>query len=248
MFKQIKRFIGKAYRAAKIFVNPGRSAGQLIKDTFVNFGSQYAPQVKRMLEQYGNQKIVNIKLCRQIVSKNNEILLQVLAGKKTWEDAKRKNGFDKFYHLFLIATLENGQMLHVEKNDVIRISAAPGPCPESYNVGNTDLTLNELLEKTRMRIGNNNFFVYDPFSNNCQQFIKQLLTTANLYDAGAKDFVYQDIVGLRDDIPGYSRWLAKALTSTAAFFNTAYQKAKDYIEYGDERPKDQGLDNTTNAA
>jgi len=232
MFKQVKRFIGKAYRVAKIFTNPSKYVAKVLSETYREVGSQYPPQVRSILLRHGDHKIVDIKLCREVVSANTEFLLKALAGSNTWEDAKKKYGFDKFYHLFMIATLEDGTKLHIEKNEIIRVSPAPRPCPDALDLGPTNISLLELFEKTKTRIGDNRFFVYDPFGNNCQAFISELLKTINLWNETSRSFVYQDIEGLRAELPSYTASLAKGLTSVGAFFNTALQKTKDYIEYG----------------
>ena len=232
MFKQVKRFIGKAYRVAKIFTNPSKYVAKVLSETYRDVGSQYPPQVKSVLLRHGDHKIVDIKLCKEVVSANTEFLLKALSGSNTWEEAKKKYGFDKFYHLFMIATLEDGTKLHIEKNEIIRVSPAPRPCPDALDLGSTNISLSELFERTKARIGDNNFFVYDPLGNNCQAFISELLKTINLWNDTSRSFVYQDIEGLRSELPSYTRSLAKGLTSVGAFFNTALQKTKDYIEYG----------------
>lgn len=246
MFKQIKRFIGKAYNATKLFMNPGKSVGRAIIDTVKDISSQYPPQVRNILSQYGNQRIINIKLCKEVVSENTEFLLKALSGSQTWEDAKKKYGFDKFYHLFMIATLENGTTLHIEKNDLIRISNAPRPCPDALEMGSVNIPLSVLLERTKQRMGDNDFFTYDPLGNNCQNFVSELLKTMNLWNNTSRDFVYQDIEGLRSELPSYTKYLAKGLTNVGAFFNTAYQKTKDYIENGSQGQE--GFNNQANAS
>jgi hypothetical protein len=246
-FKQAKRFIGKAYRATKLFMNPTKSIAKIISETVRDVGSQYPPQVRQILAKHGNHKITSIKLCKEVVSENTEFLLKALAGKNTWEEAKRKNGFDKFYHLFMIATMDDGSSLHIEKNEVIRISENPRACPDALEIGapSQPTTINEMMERTKQRIGDSNFFTYDPFTNNCQMFITQLLRTLGLSNQTSNNFVYQDIQGLRESLPSYTKYLAKGLTNVGAFFNTAYQKTKDYIENGTEA---EGLDNQTNAS
>jgi len=235
MFKQIKRFLGKAYRATKLFMNPTKSAVKLLTDTARDVSSQYPPQVRNILARHGNHKITDIKLCKEVVSQNTEFLMKALAGKNTWEEAKRKNGFDKFYHLFMIVTMEDGSKLHIEKNEVMRVSENPRACPDALDLGapSQPVTLGEMFERTKQRIGNKDFFTYDPFNNNCQNFITQLLKTIGLSNQTSSSFVFQDIQGLREDLPGYTKYLAKGLTDLGAFVNTAYQKTKDYIEYGE---------------
>lgn len=250
MFKQFKRFLGKAYRAVKLFTNPGKSALKILGDTARDVSSQYPPQVKNLLIKHGNHRITDIKLCKEVVSENTEFLLKALAGKNTWEDAKRKYGFDRFYHLFMIITMEDGSKLHVEKNEVIRMSEAPRDCPDALDLGapRTPITVGELLERTKQRIGNNDFFVYDPLGNNCQAFVKQLLVTMGLLNQTSNEFLFQNIEGLREELPSYTKYLAKGLTDVGAFFNTAYQKTKDYIEYGSKGQESEGPDNQTYAS
>jgi len=246
MFKQVKRLFGKAYRTVKLFTNPTKGLTRVITDTIKDVSTQFPPQVRNILMKHGNHKITNIKLCKEVVSENTEYLLKALAGAQTWEEAKKKHGFDKFYHLFMIVTMENGSQLHIEKNEVIRISENPRPCPNALDLGAPPqpITVSEMLNRTKDRIGERDFFTYDPLGNNCQNFVNQLLRTMGLYNETAKNFVYQDIKGLREDLPGYTRFLAKGLTDVGAFFNTAYQKTKDYIENG----RQEGLDNQTDAS
>jgi hypothetical protein len=251
MFKQARRFIGKAYRVAKLFTNPTKYAVNLIQDTIRDVGSQYPPQVKNLLLKHGNHKITNIQLCKEVVSSNLEFLMKALTGKNTWEDAKRKYGFDKFYHLFMIVTMEDGSKLHIEKNEIIRMSENPRPCPDALNLGSPSqpITVNELMERTKQTVGDANFFTYDPFKNNCQSFISYLLKTMGLWNNTSSGFVYQDIQGLVSELPSYTNPVAKGLTSVGAFLNTAYQKTKDYIEYGSKGPKaTEGLDNQADAS
>ena len=256
MFKTARQFLGKAYRSVKLFTKAVQPSNivKAIKDVSRDMSSQYPPDVKNTLLQYGNQRISSIKLCKEVVSENTEFLLKALAGKNTWEEAKKKHGFDKFYHLFMIATLDNGQQLHIEKNEVMRVSPSPRPCPDALNIGSpvNGMTVNEMMERTRQRIGDRDFYTYDPLQNNCQSFISNLLRTLGLYNQSAQGFVFQNIAGLREELPSYTKYLARGLTDVGAFFNTAYQKTKDYIEYGSKgqgeiKGQIQGLDNQTDA-
>lgn len=232
-FKSARQYVGRAYNTIKLFTS-GKSVIKAIKDVAKDISTQYPPTVRTTLSQYGTQPIVNLKLCKEVVQENTEFLIKALSGKDTWEQAKRNNGFDRFYHLFLIATLDSGQQLHIEKNEIMRVSTNPRPCPDALDLGppRTGMTVNQMMERTRQRIGDNAFFTYDPFANNCQSFIGNLLTTLGSYTQPARDFVYQDISGLREELPSYAKTIARGLTDTAAFFNTGLQKLKSYIDTG----------------
>lgn len=233
VFKSARQYVGRAYNTIKLFTS-GKSVISAVKDVARDISTQYPPTVRATLSQYGTQPIVNLKLCKEIVQENTEFLVKALAGKDTWEAAKRNNGFDRFYHLFMIATLDSGQQLHIEKNEIMRVSTNPRPCPDALDLGapRTGMSVNQMMERTRQRIGDNAFFTYDPFANNCQSFIGNLLTTLGSYTQPARDFVYQDISGLREELPSYAKTIARGLTDTAAFFNTGLQKLKSYIDTG----------------
>jgi hypothetical protein len=126
------------------------------------------------------------------------------------------------------------------------MSENPRACPDALDLGApaNPSTVNEMMDKTRQRIGDRDFFTYDPLANNCQNFINQLLRTIGLWNQTSSSFVFQDIKGLREELPSYTKYLAKGLTDVGAFFNTAYQKTKEYID-GTEA---EGPDNQTNAS
>jgi len=251
MFKRIKRFLGKAGRVAKLFMRASiPSAVKALTDVARDVSTQYPPQVRRVLAEHGAHRITNVKLCKEVVSQNTEFLLKALSGPSTWEAAKRKHGFDRFYHLFMIISMEDGMQLHVEKNEVIRMSPNPRACPDALDLGApaTPITVGEMMERTKQRVGDRDFFTYDPLVNNCQNFVSQLLRTMGLLNQTSNKFVFQDIAGLRAELPSYTKYLAKGLTDLGAFFNTAYQKTKDYIENGTQREAPEGPDNQTNAA
>ena len=232
-FKTARQYLGRAYNTVKLFTS-GKSVIKAIGDVAKDISTQYPPTVRSTLAQYGTQRIVNVRMCKEVVKENTEFLLKALSGPNTWEEAKRKYGFDRFYHLFMIATLDNGQQLHIEKNEIMRVSTSPRPCPEGLDLGSpqTPITVNQMMERTRQRIGDRDFFTYDPLANNCQNFVNQLLRTLGLWNQTASTFVFQDIKGLRESLPSYTRVIAKGLTDTAAFFNTGYQKLKSFIETG----------------
>ncbi len=58
------------------------------------------------------------------------------------------------------------------------------------NMNGLKVTLEELTEKTRLKVGNSLW--YDAFKNNCRFFIRYLLASVNLYCKQASDFLFQD--------------------------------------------------------
>jgi hypothetical protein len=79
-----------------------------------------------------------------------------------------------------------------------------------------------MLEKTRVNMGDAKFFSYDALrGNNCQNFVAELLKAMNLYGAAEKDFVFQDIKSLVEELPQHLLTFQKATTNLGALFNKA---------------------------
>ena len=55
----------------------------------------------------------------------------------------------------------------------------------------TQLSLRNLLDKTRKRVGDNEFFNWHICRNNCQVLTKEILMTLGKFNKKTKDFVYQ---------------------------------------------------------
>jgi hypothetical protein len=106
------------------------------------------------------------------------------------------------------------KFLKVEKNNYININ-------ENYNINRTQdikyirfnrknsdcLTLNQILTKTRERVSNDKFFNWHIFSNNCQEFTKDLLITLGQYTKSNKQFVFQDKKILVDKFSDFHYYL-----------------------------------------
>ena len=52
-----------------------------------------------------------------------------------------------------------------------------------------NLTLNELLEQTKRRIGAKKFFNWNVFKHNCNLFTKELLITLGIYNQTLRKFI-----------------------------------------------------------
>ena len=78
------------------------------------------------------------------------------------------------------------------------------------------ITLEELVKKPLERIGKEKYFVYQPFDQNCQIFIRDVLTTFGLYSKKAEEFIYQDISEIVERLPFYVKYVAKAVTDIDA--------------------------------
>lgn len=207
----------KVKRVAKSAVRVIRRIPPLRRD--------YPPNVRKVLEQYGNGVIVGLAVRREpIKSFINTALNWLTKGK--WDMAKREANYDNLFHLGLVADVEVGnevKRLLIEKNEVINITTSFGQASDVEMLPlsvptNPPITLNQLLENARRDMGEN-FFLYDAFKNNCQDFIYNLLNSSGILTERASAFIKQPIEVLLKRLPSYTPIAARAITDIAGIAN-----------------------------
>ena len=106
--------------------------------------------------------------------------------------------YDKFYHLFLIMNLANGQLLRVEKNHQITleiVSSFPNAELLTVNYSKSNLTVDEMLNNTKLYM-DGKFFLYQAFGNNCQDFVISVFNGNHInLNQQEIDFIKQDVKG-----------------------------------------------------
>lgn len=218
---------GSIFSAAKEFVQKGISK---VKEFFSPRLDNFNNVSTRVLKQYGDVPVVDILIYRTpIPSMLNTLLNAVSFGK--WNELKSKYGFDKLFHLALVFRLANGKMVIVEKNEVVNINDAYRTKPNTevfqvtgYSGGKT---LYDFINGARQKVGNDKlFFGYDAFSNNCQFFIRYILETAGLYSEAAKNFLFQDLSKIAENLPSSTKAIAKGVTTLGAVVSKLSGKGK----------------------
>ncbi|OYZ34478.1 MAG: hypothetical protein B7Y30_06510, partial [Campylobacterales bacterium 16-40-21] len=77
------------------------------------------------------------------------------------------------------------------------------------------VTLNQLFENTIEKVGLKRFFIYNPWNENCQMFLLDILQSNDLLTEHAKQFIYQDISELVQKMPSVTKYIGKKLTDAA---------------------------------
>jgi hypothetical protein len=135
--------------------------------------------------------------------------------------------YDKIFHLALIATIEiNGQLKNIviEKEATINISThykTKDTTEIMYiPLKNKNLTINEMLEKTRKTMGDKLYFGYSALqNNNCQNYIMQILINSDLLDENAFNFIFQPIQQIVKNMPFYMKTLTNKITGFKALLD-----------------------------
>jgi len=187
------------------------------------FGAKldFSNKIKKILKNYGDKKIRAIRIGRRPIDSRVEKAFNIIS-LGTWDKLRKDYYYDTLFHLFLILTLEDGSVLSLEKNSIVTMSQDDPRC----SLPNVDcieleypadsITVNELVEKPLTRIGKEKYFIYDPFSANCQIFVSEILNTFGLFTPKAKNFIYQDLGEIVQRLPFYVKWTAKTVTDVDA--------------------------------
>ncbi|MBS1737096.1 MAG: hypothetical protein JSS98_10915, partial [Bacteroidetes bacterium] len=192
-----------------------------VKHFFNGVRLKFPPKERYFLEKYGNFTITKIKVCRAPIKSYIEKALNILSFGK-FQDIKQTLPYDKMFHLYMLVTLSNNQILRIEKNEVVKISDTfkidPDTEYDEVHINNKP-TFNEFFNNTIKQYGEKQFFVYDAFSNNCQKFILDNLTANNMIDEKLTSFIYQDVTKLVEELPEFTKNITKDITDTAHRFD-----------------------------
>ena len=226
-FGKFARFITqKVYETGKVLTAPLRYAAKhhpLAKALEPRL-DRYSITSQKTLTEYGNNKINSITLIKTPVNENIlELLNKVSFGQ--WKELMDEYGFDRLYHLGMLCILDTGKKVIIEKNEEININTK---WDENINretqrmpveLRGQELSINEMLIKTREAMGDGLFFDYDAFNNNCQVFIQEILTTNTLITPKLNSFLFQNVKEMTDRLPGYVGKIAKGTTRLANIFS-----------------------------
>ncbi len=167
-----------------------------------SFFNQYNKKCKKILNKYGDCKIQKIYIIRE----STGLISSLICNLVTYFDYNRyinlvKDQDHYNYHgtiLFEISTKTTGiKFIKLEKQNSIMmyeefyISSLSDYMEISINP-NKKYTLNKILNKTRERIGDLNFYNWDCYKNNCQQFIKEILISIKRFTKKTDRFIIRD--------------------------------------------------------
>lgn len=197
---------------------PTTIASKLIPET-----TRYTNKTEENLNRYGNFQILNLTIEKQPVEKEVMYLANTLSALEL-QGIMQKAGIDKFYHLSLKADVltatDTNISLVIEKNENIVVDIyKPRPNTQSLKVdlGDKKITIRDLLEKTRIDIGNDHFFLYRWDSWNCADFILEILKANDLYKPEYRDFIWQNADIIKRNMSSASRNRMHLITKLGSF-------------------------------
>lgn len=154
-------------------------------------GTTVPPQVANFLKSHGEDKITSLSVGRTPISKTLDLALDVMSGGK-FGQIKKKLGYDKFFHLFVII---NGKH-RIEKNELFNIIPySKGSEEEDIPVSleGKDLTISQFMANASKGDETNFYRNYNAFGANCQAMVMKLLSRNHLVTAEIVQFVKQNV-------------------------------------------------------
>lgn len=186
----------------------------------------YNNTTTRTLGALGDTPIRSLMIIRTpIESWINKAINFVSLGK--WNEVKKRFKYDDLFHLALIANVA-GRDVVIEKNEVINVGLTYRRTPQTEQRPvpiSGKLTINELLNGARRRMGDQKFYEYEGFNNNCQTFIMNILAGAGLMNADRQKFIQQDLSDFVKESE-HTKVVADTLTYTAGIANRALGKGR----------------------
>jgi hypothetical protein len=183
----------------------------------------------RTISDYGNIPIKKLWIRRKPIFNILQKGIDIVSG------GISKIQYDKLFHLSLIALLQNGIYIIMEKNEVVNVQPITNDneSQTEYKVvplHNRRITVADLLMNARNHVGDKTFFEYDAFHNNCQYFIGYLLKYSHLLTPKLQEFFFQDLDKIIKNTPGWIQSAAKIATNTAATWNKISGAGKEQHE------------------
>ena len=222
--------VEKGYEAAEAVDEEIRKyAKKTVSDLEEAALSQYPRKVQNFLNKYSGERMTNIRVCRKPLGSTYDKVFDVLS-LGSWSKAKKKENFDKLFHLYLTFTL-GGKHVILDKQHNITIKLSNDSCKDSLPVpGAKELTLKTFLERGRKRAGDAKFFPYNALTNNCQDFLLNLLVANGLSTPALVKFIKQDLTQISKELPGFGKSIADTAKHVAGLAERAYQNLTEPYE------------------
>ncbi len=189
-----------------------------VKGFITGVRDDYMPSVRKLLQEIEGKKIVKMIVVRDPIKEEIHMLANAISMNEI-NKFKKEVSIDDLFHLFGVCTLDDGQMIRFEKNaeiEAFKISKIQQIDKSNIFecVVPNQISLNELLDNTRRKIGDRLFFDYNSMSNNCQDFLYNCLYH-NGYESTnpkMKSFIKQDLTKLAKNMSSTSKTIMNTLT------------------------------------
>ena len=166
------------------FTNYIREKYNQTKDFIVSGSGKFSSKVKAILDKHGRDQIHSITIARTPINSVVKYALETVSWKKIQ--------YDKLFHLSLVF---NGNIL-IEKNSIVSMTINPHINSDSdmvsFDYPHQHITINQFIQSALIQMGEQKFFTYSAYDNNCQHFLLNLLRANGLANEELTQFIKQD--------------------------------------------------------
>lgn len=229
-------YSGLLSKVKSLVINPVEAVVNKVSDIghkVIHGRMDYPPSAKAIIDKYADQQVQGVSLHRLVLPSIYTGILSLWTKGET-ERRLKEEPKDKLFHISMWVTLPNAVIL-CEKNEVIHLQVNPKrakeeeeqPAPTPSNT-----TFRELLEKGRARVGDEKFFSYSAKSNNCGNWIEDILRANGIETQATRNFIGQDAHKILHGFPALRKTL-NTLTDIAGRANVILEGGKlpDYPDW-----------------
>lgn len=181
---------------------------------------------RKFLERHGDDMLESFELYRAPLDRLTNGILQLLTA-GDWDNIKHRAGQDQLFHTYAVI---NGKYLY-EKTAVPVLkegtsSAVSKEGAQSTRAPVTRMSIRDFVGNAINRMGNN-YFTYNPFTNNCQDFLLGSLEANRMVGVNTRMFLKQDIKKLIEETPSLSKYLSEKIVDLANVAQNAYEEVTE---------------------
>jgi len=162
--------------------------------------NDYSRNNKKLLSEFGDWNIKYIYLVKEPISKFSYTLMNIISLNSFSNAIYKYNDDNTPNHIFLILELNKGKERKtciLEKNTRLNIGFNYMVTDKQHKLRikpSKKISLFELLEITKKRVGSKEFFNFEIYENNCQKLAIEILLTINKYNKQTKKFLYKEVL------------------------------------------------------
>lgn len=205
----------KTKPVVQIVQNPARFINHVLTK------NAYKDSVTQLLSEVGHNPVTRIRVGRLPVQGAITSIFDALT-LGNFSKLTNQSGIQTLYHLYSIVTLggnSGGKDYVVEKNANVNFAEISGGNSQplygdtiEITLPNQNMEIGTMLTNTRTQMGEDKYFQYDAFNNNCQDFLIAFLSSNKLLTEENSRFVKQDVRKVADQLPDYLKKIANAAT------------------------------------
>ena len=183
---------------------------------------QFPKSARDFLTKYKDAKISNFVIRKNPIQSGVEKVLNFVSQGK-YNEIKQDYAYDTMYHLRLDFEID-GRIYMTEKTANIQFrNGMTTEDDEVYKISSDKvIPLLSAVENTYKKMGSN-FFSYDAFTNNCQNYVMNFLSSNGLLTADAKNFIYQPVDDMVKKLPSYVKKFASGVTKIGSVVDKGLQ-------------------------